>query len=545
MVKKTASAKKTRSRSAGKKATSTSLEKAVEQLEESLGTNVDTPLEELQFDITDDLPAYAHVVGLDDVDGETTVEVVEPKHHIHHRKHHPALLASLVLGTGLLIGAGWAGWTLWQQGSLSHYRVAGVEVAKNSDTSLVKRSLESSLKKYHFTVAVPGQKPAEHSPSEAGVSLDSDKTIASVSSAQTKSNWLEKLSFWRSYNLPLQLKVDETKLANFIKDHLVKTTVEPKNATLTTETGEVVITADAPGEGITITKPKETLLQLITTLNPSNLLGLSKQSILASVKVADLQPLKAAIDEVSATPIAITVNSKIFRPSQPAIVTWVDPVQEGATQARFEINSGKVAAWIDSITAQFTSPVQNEVHALNPDGTQKVLTTGRSGSEVAGGDQAAKDIVASLGKKQPVSKVLTIASKPYKVIDVNTYDKWLLADLSNHMLYAYEKDQLVKSFPMSAGAPETPTIVGEFKIYSKVRVQTMRGPNADGTSYNVPNVEWVSYFTGSYAIHGNYWRPLSVFGNVNTSHGCIGMVNANSQWVYEWAPIGTPVITYN
>lgn len=99
-------------------------------------------------------------------------------------------------------------------------------------------------------------------------------------------------------------------------------------------------------------------------------------------------------------------------------------------------------------------------------------------------------------------------------------------------------------FLVTAGAPDTPTVVGEFKIQTKIRKQTMRGLNTDGSSYNVPNVEWVNYFYQDYAIHGNYWRPDSVFGNTNTSHGCVSLKNGGAEWMYNWAPIGTPIITH-
>lgn len=504
------------------------------------------PIEVFQFSITDDLPEYAKVEGLDDVEGETTIEVVDHRDRKPaKRTHHPLRLVTVTLSLAALIGVGWAWWSVTQQGSLSQYRVAGIEVLKNSDPEKLKASLTQLLKEYQFSVSIPGEKPAKFTPTDAGLSLDADKTLRAVQDAQAQSSLFSKLSFWQKHSLPLQLKVDEPSLSSFIKSHLVKTKSEPKNATLSTETGQAVIEDDTPGQGITIDRPREMLLDIVSQLAPQGELKLSSQTIPAKITTESLKPLEESIKDISSTSVEITVNDKLFRPSEATIVTWVEPVDEGATTARLEINSGKVAAWIDGVTSKFTTPTRNEVRATAEDGSEKVLTEGKNGSEVVGGDQAARDIVASLSKKQPFEKTLTITDKNFKVVQVNTADKWLLADLTNHMLYAYENDQLIRSFPMSAGAPETPTVVGEFKIYSKVRVQTMRGPNADGTSYNVPNVEWVSYFTGSYAIHGNYWRPLSVFGSVNTSHGCIGMVNANSQWVYEWVPIGTPVITYN
>jgi lipoprotein-anchoring transpeptidase ErfK/SrfK len=112
-------------------------------------------------------------------------------------------------------------------------------------------------------------------------------------------------------------------------------------------------------------------------------------------------------------------------------------------------------------------------------------------------------------------------------------------------MYLYQNGQLYKSYPISAGAPETPTPIGQFKTFSKLATQDMRGYNANGTKYFQPHVHWISYFLpGGYAIHGNYWRPQSWFGNINSSHGCVSLPDAQAKEVYDWTPVGTTIITH-
>jgi lipoprotein-anchoring transpeptidase ErfK/SrfK len=112
--------------------------------------------------------------------------------------------------------------------------------------------------------------------------------------------------------------------------------------------------------------------------------------------------------------------------------------------------------------------------------------------------------------------------------------KQIVIDLSEQRLTAYEGDELLLSALVSTGISWYPTPPGEYEIISKVRRQVMSGPG-----YRVPNVEWVSYFFKSYAIHGTYWHDN--FGQP-MSHGCINMTNDDAQWLYGWAPLGTPVI---
>jgi lipoprotein-anchoring transpeptidase ErfK/SrfK len=83
-----------------------------------------------------------------------------------------------------------------------------------------------------------------------------------------------------------------------------------------------------------------------------------------------------------------------------------------------------------------------------------------------------------------------------------------------------------------------------FHVYAKFTVQDMRGTNPNGTPYFQPKVPWVSYFYQGSAVHGVYWHPLSWFGVNNSSHGCVGLPVDQAQWVFNWAPIGTTVITH-
>ncbi len=109
----------------------------------------------------------------------------------------------------------------------------------------------------------------------------------------------------------------------------------------------------------------------------------------------------------------------------------------------------------------------------------------------------------------------------------------IVVQLSTQTAYAYENGILQKRALISSGRAKTPTIEGDFKVYYKVRSQTMDGPG-----YYLENVEWVMYFKWEYALHGTYWHYN--FGQP-MSHGCVNMTNADAKWFYEFASIGTPV----
>ncbi|HHW87879.1 MAG TPA: L,D-transpeptidase [Chloroflexi bacterium] len=109
--------------------------------------------------------------------------------------------------------------------------------------------------------------------------------------------------------------------------------------------------------------------------------------------------------------------------------------------------------------------------------------------------------------------------------------RWIRVDLSEQVVIVYENGRAIRGFVISSGLPRTPTVLGEYRIRTKVRAQTMSGGSGAGY-YSLPNVQWVQYFYADYSFHGTYWH--SDFGRPK-SHGCINMTNADAKWLFDWA----------
>lgn len=111
--------------------------------------------------------------------------------------------------------------------------------------------------------------------------------------------------------------------------------------------------------------------------------------------------------------------------------------------------------------------------------------------------------------------------------------KWIDVDLTRQVLVAYEGDVPVRIVVVSTGLPRTPTPKGQFRIWAKLRYDDMTGPG-----YYLPNVPYVMYFYGGYALHGTYWH--NNFGRP-MSHGCVNLPTSEAEWLFNWAEVGTLV----
>ncbi len=121
--------------------------------------------------------------------------------------------------------------------------------------------------------------------------------------------------------------------------------------------------------------------------------------------------------------------------------------------------------------------------------------------------------------------------------------KWILVNLSDQWLYAYEGNIKVFDAPVATGRDGMETPTGNWAIYAKLPIQTMDGV-LNGEYWVVPNIPNVMYIHGGVALHGTYWHNLFGTG-ARPSHGCVNLPLKAAAWLYKWAPIGTPVqVTY-
>ncbi|MCT1557878.1 L,D-transpeptidase/peptidoglycan binding protein [Helcobacillus massiliensis] len=125
-------------------------------------------------------------------------------------------------------------------------------------------------------------------------------------------------------------------------------------------------------------------------------------------------------------------------------------------------------------------------------------------------------------------------------------DKWIDINLSNKTITAYQGTQKVYGpISMVDGKPGNETATGEFTTYLRYDKQDMTNeykyPKGHPKYYYTKDVPYVQYFKGGYAIHGAPWR--SSFGYAG-SHGCINLPVQDAKWFYDWAPMGTKVVSH-
>ncbi len=120
-------------------------------------------------------------------------------------------------------------------------------------------------------------------------------------------------------------------------------------------------------------------------------------------------------------------------------------------------------------------------------------------------------------------------------------NKYILVDISEQHMYVYEGDALVYSFVSSTGMNNA-TRAGYFSVLDKI-------PNAYGATWDIWMPNWLGIYWAGSMENGIHALPILPNGGtlwagylgVPISYGCVVLGTYESQLLYDWADIGTPV----
>ncbi len=101
----------------------------------------------------------------------------------------------------------------------------------------------------------------------------------------------------------------------------------------------------------------------------------------------------------------------------------------------------------------------------------------------------------------------------------------------------WHSGRTVVTAAVNTGISSAPTASGTYPVFEHIPSGTMSGTNPDGSHYNDPGIQYISYFNGGDALHAftraQYGFPQSL--------GCVEMALGPAGQVYPYTPIGTLV----
>ncbi|HBG75267.1 MAG: hypothetical protein A2X25_12545 [Chloroflexi bacterium GWB2_49_20] len=248
----------------------------------------------------------------------------------------------------------------------------------------------------------------------------------------------------------------------------------------------------------------------------------------------------------------------IPKPTQSPIATATQTLTASATQAP---TPTVTQTPISSATiTDFVVPAQQKPNSSNPTAVQLTgdgyiiqagdtlfkisQKLGVSMDDLAAANSISSQAIIYTGQRLviPEPGFVSISTPvPEDSLPTEASEKYILIDISDQHLYAYESGVLIFSFVASTGMNNA-TRVGVFSVLDKI-------PNAYGAIWNIWMPNWLGiYWAGSLenGIHAlpilsNGVRLWAGYLGTPISFGCIVLGVSESQMLYDWATVGTPV----
>ena len=461
-------------------------------------------------------------------------------------------LILLVVCAGIVYAANYSG------RALPGTTVAGTPVAgmtRDQVISVVNERADATT----VTLTVVG-KTTEVSLNEAGITVEADETADAAMKGSTSLPAFVSAIFSKRDVEPVLTVSDES----------IKKLAATANSTLTSEMKDAAVIVAEDGESFTVTPAQNgNGVSIEDVASAVKQAGATLTSVTQDVSVRQIEPsvttenAEAVAEKANAllgTRIEISDGIDTFTADRSDKVKWIEFLtKDDGSLDDPSISSVKVADWVNTLAA--TTDVKPENRVDNVDSKGNVLTVareGKKGLKTNNTEQITKDVVAAMtdGKAykglfhyddvEPGSETKQVAEGTENLVyQAAEGEKWVDINLSNATVTAYVGGKVAGGpFYMVPGAPDTPTVTGTFHVYLKYDVQTMRGRNADGTKYETEGVPWVTYFTGSYAMHGAPWRSSFGWSGYGGSHGCVNMPVGAAKFIYDWTDMGDTVVVH-
>ncbi len=118
--------------------------------------------------------------------------------------------------------------------------------------------------------------------------------------------------------------------------------------------------------------------------------------------------------------------------------------------------------------------------------------------------------------------------------------KKIIVKIEQQKLYAIENNKLIYEYDVVTGRNGKETTVGTYKIFKKYRHYTSK-------TYGSKMPYTMFFSVDGKAIHATRWAEVRSFLHAYItesvgSYGCVGLTEKHAENLFNWAPMGTPIL---
>ncbi len=213
--------------------------------------------------------------------------------------------------------------------------------------------------------------------------------------------------------------------------------------------------------------------------------------------------------------------------------------------AKLSVDRARLNAFVASLNRRWTRTAQ--AAGVRLVGKHAVVTTSKAGVEVD-----TRAMTALLARELATGGTAAVPLATRKTASAPgpaTQQKAVVVRLGAQTLTAYLNGKPVLEAPVTTGRAALPTPVGSYFVHYRASPYTFISPWPPGSPYYYPpaHVTWAMYFFDNDFLHDDPAEPTSSFGTGSedgpyASHGCVHVPRDTMAYLYNWLPVGAPVI---
>lgn len=416
---------------------------------------------------------------------------------------------------------------------------------------------------------------------DAGIFFDESLIATEIMANRRGHTWFQNfyggsLSLAHKYNMEyglnfltdgkpsvqIKYQINEAKLTKFIEELSKKYHVKEKNAGLVMNGSTVQVIPAVYGKQL-VTGAIRTQIETALDAGKLTRISINTEEVDPKILENDVQVSISEANQILENTVTLKYEELVFRPAKNIIGSWVKFSEvNGVLKPR--VDGSKVRSYLAAAVAKEVNiaPINQKVKITN--GKKREITRDGKDGLAVDVDSLAANITESLNAKRSYEGSVPTYIVKYKTevnnVLVADWSKYIEISIARQEMCAYLKGgEKINCWKITTGAAQWPTPRGTFLIMRKQGAGGQPGQYGGGVCMPNPpstvplcGINYVSYFTSAgHAIHEAWWRSstgYNAFGNpnyaYNGSHGCINATYNVAKWIYNWAPLGTPVVIH-
>ncbi|WEV67751.1 L,D-transpeptidase [Bifidobacterium sp. ESL0769] len=411
------------------------------------------------------------------------------------------------------------------------------------DAGQLKQTVDHEIRNSKIIISDGQGKKATADFKDLGVSVNVDKTVRNLMAA--KGDGAGRVVPFSKSDIKLVAKTDDLPIDTYLTKTFVNDSdrAVPSSVAFDGNSNTFVANAGHGGRAPEMSGVKKSINTLIADPGETRSVKVAYKTIDTPVSENTAAAAADSANKLLANKIVISNgDASQFEVPVAQLASWIKPntdLEKG--QISLDIDKDAIASYVNSETPkQLNQDMVSQQDIV--DGNGKVMLTmtkGVNGVKVKDGDAVANQVYNAMTSGQPATIQQAADITKFDVKQTKS-EMRIVVDRAAQTATVYKNDQEVKSFLVCTGkSGGDETHLGNYVIYLRYAVQTMRGPG-----YVSPDVRWVSYFNGGEGFHTADWNPVGIAtGNPAAygSHGCVNMNVNDAQWIYDNCPQGTLV----